>query len=133
MRISTDKKLLDVVLIHSFLKDAYWAKGRTLDEVRTTIDHCLCYGVYLEGKQIGFARVLTDYAVFAYLMDVFILPEFRGKGYAKLLMKEVFDNPKTNRLKWMLKTSDAHGLYEQFGFVVAENPDIIMERLPDAY
>ena len=70
-----------------FLTETYWAKGRTIDEVKKTIENCLCFGVYLEEKQIGFARVCTDYTIFAYLMDVFILPEFRGKGYSKQLMK----------------------------------------------
>ena len=133
MIISTDKELLDIELIHTVLKDMYWARGRTLEEVKTTIDHCLCFGVYEESKQIGFARVLTDYAVFAYLMDVFILPEFRGRGYAKALMKEIFNNQQLRNLKWMLKTSDAHSLYEKFGFVVAQNPGKIMERLQDEY
>jgi GNAT superfamily N-acetyltransferase len=133
MIISTDKELLDIKLIHAVLKDMYWARGRTLEEVKTTIDHCLCFGVYEESKQIGFARVLTDYAVFAYLMDVFILPEFRGRGYAKALMKEIFNNQQLRNLKWMLKTSDAHSLYEKFGFVVAQNPEKIMERLQDEY
>lgn len=133
MIISTDKELLDIELIHTVLKDMYWARGRTLEEVKTTIDHCLCFGVYEESKQIGFARVLTDYAVFAYLMDVFILPEFRGRGYAKALMKEIFNNQQLRNLKWMLKTSDAHSLYEKFGFVVAQNPEKIMERLQDEY
>ena len=106
----------------------YWAKGRTLNEVQTTIDHCLCYGVYLESKQIGFARVLTDYAVFAYLMDVFILPEYRDRGYSKELMRVMVNNPELKTCKWMLKTSDAHGLYEQFGFYNTTNPEKIMER-----
>ena len=128
IHISTDKNLLDIELIHTFLKDMYWAKGRTLEEVQTTIDHCLCYGVYLEDRQIGFARVLTDYAVFAYLMDVFILPEYRGRGYSKELMKVMVNNPELKTCKWMLKTSDAHELYRQFGFGITQTPEKIMEK-----
>ena len=84
--ISTDKKKLQINVIHGFLTTSYWAKGRTLNEVKKTIKHCLCYGVYLNENQIGFARIATDYTVFAYVMDLFILPGHRGKGYSKHLM-----------------------------------------------
>ena len=130
--ISTDKSKLQVALIHQFLTDTYWAKGRTLAQVQTTIDNCLCFGVYIDNQQIGFGRVATDYAVFAYLMDIFILPEYRGKGYSKELMKTIVN---ANELKdcktWMLKTADAHGLYKGFGFTELQNPDIVMEKLID--
>ncbi|MCK7589114.1 GNAT family N-acetyltransferase [Subsaxibacter sp. CAU 1640] len=130
IEISTDKAKLQVELIHQFLATTYWAKGRTLEEVQKTIDHCLCFGIYIDDKQIGFARVATDYTVFAYLMDVFVLPQFRGKGYSKLLMEAVHMEPKLQSCKvWMLKTSDAHGLYEQFGYTQVKNPERLMERL----
>lgn len=130
IQITTDKSLLQLELIHDFLKKTYWAKGRTLEQVKKTVDNNLCFGVYLDGKQIGFARVCTDYVVFAYLMDVFILPDHRGKGFSKELMRFILEHPDLKTCKvWMLKTSDAHELYKKFGFVEPVNPEKIMERL----
>jgi len=130
IKISTQNGILDVKMIYNFLTDSYWAKGRTFTDVQKSIDNSLCFGVYLEGSQIGFARICTDYAVFAYIMDVFILPEFRGRGYAKQLMDAVINEPKLQSCKvWMLKTSDAHGLYKQFGFTDLSQPEIVMEKL----
>lgn len=130
IQITTDKSLLQLELIHDFLKETYWAKGRTLEQVKKTVDNNLCFGVYLDGKQIGFARVCTDYVVFAYLMDVFILPEHRGKGYSKELIRVILEHTDLKTCKvWMLKTSDAHELYKKFGFVEPVNPEKIMERL----
>ena len=130
IQISTDKSLLQLDVIHDFLKETYWAKGRTLEQVKKTIDSNLCFGVYLNKKQIGFARICTDYVVFAYLMDVFILPEYRGKGYSKELMQVILEHQALSTCKvWMLKTSDTHGLYEKFGFTEPKNPEKIMERL----
>jgi len=129
--ISKDKSKLQIAVIHQYLTESYWGKGRSIAAVQKTIDHCLCYGVYLEeGKQIGFARIATDYTVFAYLMDVFILPEFQGKGYSKQLMQTLINDADLETCTvWMLKTSDAHGLYEQFGFTELKNPTKVMERL----
>jgi len=128
--ISDDKSKLDVELIHKFLTTSYWAKGRTIDEVKNSFEHSICFGVYKDGKQIGFARILTDYTVIAYLMDVFILEEFRGKGFSKLLLKRIFDDDKFKRVKkWMLATKDAHSLYAQFGFGKIKNPDRLMEKV----
>ena len=128
--ISKDKSKLDVVSIHQFLTKSYWAKGRTLAQVKTTIDSCLCFGIYLDKVQIGFGRVATDYTVFAYLMDIFILPEYRGQGYSKQLMEAIVKADELKECKtWMLKTSDAHALYQQFGFAKLHNPAIVMERL----
>ena len=128
--ISTDKSRLQVDVIHQFLTQTYWAKGRTLEEVKTSIDNCICFGVYSEEEQIGFARIATDYVVFAYLMDVFILPEYRGKGYSKELMKAINESPELQNCKiWMLKTADAHNLYKQFGYTELSAPEKIMERL----
>ncbi|WP_033959966.1 GNAT family N-acetyltransferase [Psychroserpens jangbogonensis] len=130
IEISKDKSRLDINLIHEFLTDTYWAKGRTKDEVKTSIEHSLCFGVYIDNKQIGFARIATDYVVFAYLMDVFILTEHRGKGYSKQLMKVVNEEPLLKSCKvWMLKTSDAHKLYNQFGYSELKYPEKVMERL----
>jgi len=130
IEISTDKDKLDIDIIHNFLVNAYWSLGRTREDVEKTIKHCLCFGVYKDNKQIGFARVSTDYVVFTYLMDVFILPEYRGNGHAKELIKTILDEPVLESCTvWMLKTNDAHGLYEQFGFKNATNSEIIMERI----
>lgn len=130
IEISTDKNTLNIQMIHSFLTETYWAKGRTLEEVQQSLENCLCYGVYLDNKQIGFARILTDYVVFAYVMDVFILPEYQGNGYSKQLMKTILNDKSLKTCKWMLKTEDAHGLYKQFGFEISPNPDRVMERKP---
>lgn len=128
--ISTDKSKLQIEMIHQFLSETYWAKGRTIDEVKKTIDHCLCFGMYLDTDQIGFARIATDYTVFAYLMDVFVLPEYRGKGYSKQLMKVINEEPQLQSCKvWMLKTSDVHKLYKQFGYTELKYPEKVMERL----
>ncbi|KAA1244064.1 GNAT family N-acetyltransferase [Aquimarina sp. RZ0] len=128
--ISTEKERLDIDFIHQFLTDAYWAKGRTKEEVITTIEHCLNFGVYIDNTQIGFARVLTDYAVFGYLMDVFIIEEHRGNGYAKMLVKTIMEHKDLQRIKrWMLATYDAHGLYKQFGFDAIPDPTMIMGKL----
>lgn len=128
--ISTDSSKLQVDVIHSFLTNTYWAKGRTLEEVQKTIKNCLCFGVYKNDRQIGFARIATDYTVFAYLMDVFIVPEERGNGYSKKLMSEISQAPELQSCKvWMLKTRDAHGLYKHFGFTELEHPEKLMERI----
>ncbi len=128
--ISSDPSKLQVEVIHQFITNSYWGKGRTLQQVQATLRNSLCFGLYLNGQQIGFGRVVTDYAVFAYLMDVFILPEYRKNGYSKQLMEAIVNAKEIKDCKtWMLKTSDAHGLYKQFGFTELHNPDIVMERL----
>ena len=130
IEVSTDKSRLDVPFIQNFLKDVYWAAGRTIEEVQTTIDHSYCFGIYLNEKQIGFARVITDYVVFAYLMDVFITEALRGKGYSSLLIKTMLEDPKLRHLKiWRLATTDAHFLYEKFGFRLLAHPEKMMEKV----
>ncbi|MDY8134819.1 GNAT family N-acetyltransferase [Aquimarina sp. 2201CG5-10] len=115
--ISTDKEKLDIDFIHQFLTNSYWAEGRTKEDVITSIENCMCFGIYENGNQVGFARVLTDYVVFGYLMDVFITKEHRGKGYSKQLIKAIMEHPDLQQIKrWMLATKDAHGLHKQFGF-----------------
>ena len=129
IQISTDKKRLDIEVIHEFLsKDSYWAKGRDIEIVKRSIENSLCFGVYNDDKQIGFARVVTDYAVFAWILDVFILVDYRGKGYGKMLMNAIMTHNKLQNLqRWGLGTEDAHGLYEQFGFRPLRKPGNIME------
>jgi GNAT superfamily N-acetyltransferase len=128
--VSTDKNKLDVPFIQQFLKDIYWAAGRTIEEVQITIDNSFCFGIYLNDKQIGFARVITDYVVFAYLMDVFITEEHRGKGYSSILINSMMTEPKLKKVKiWRLATSDAHFLYEKFGFKALAYPEKMMEKI----
>ena len=97
--VSTDKTQLNVPFLQNFLKDIYWAAGRTMEEVQTTIDSSFCFGIYLDGEQIGFARVVTDYVVFAYLMDVFIDKAHRGKGYASVLIGAMMNEPHLKKIK----------------------------------
>jgi GNAT superfamily N-acetyltransferase len=128
--ISDDKSILDIGLIHKFLTTSYWAEGRTIEEVKNSIEHSICFGVYKDDQQIGFARILTDYSVIAYLMDVFILEEYRGKGFSKLLLKRIFADERFKRVKkWRLATKDAHSLYAKFGFEKIKNPDRLMEKV----
>ncbi len=128
--VSTDKNKLDVPFVQNFLKDIYWAAGRTIDEVQTTIDASFCFGIYLDDQQIGFARVVTDYVVFAYLMDVFIDEKYRGKGYASVLIDAMMKEPQLQQVKiWRLATSDAHFLYEKFGFKPLATPEKMMEKV----
>jgi len=128
--VSTDKSKLDIPFIQNFLKDIYWAAGRTIDEVQTTIDASFCFGIYLDDEQIGFARVVTDYVVFAYLMDVFIDETHRGKGYSSLLIDAMMKEPELQQVKiWRLATSDAHFLYEKFGFTALAHPEKMLEKI----
>ena len=126
---STEKSLLDVEVIHQFLTNSYWAKNIPKTTVQTAIDHSLCFGVYEKNNaQIGFARVITDRATFAYLSDVFILPAHRKKGLSKLLLNEVQKHPDLQNIRrFMLATSDAHKLYKQYEFSLLNQPEIFME------
>jgi len=128
--ISTDKSRLRTHVIQSFLtKDSYWAKDRTIEQTRTAIENSICFGVYQGETQIGFARVVSDCATFAYLGDVFIIEEFRGRGLSKWLMETIISYPELQGLRrWVLATRDAHGLYEQFGFHALCFPARWMER-----
>mgnify|MGYP003544837331 FL=1 len=128
--VSTDKSKLDVPFIQHFLKDIYWAAGRTIAEVQTTIAHSFCFGIYLGDKQIGFARVITDYVVFAYVMDVFITEEYRGKGYSSLLIDNMMSERQLKDIQiWRLATTDAHFLYRKFGFKELAHPEKLMEKI----
>ena len=127
---STYKIKFNFPFIQNFLKDIYWAAGRTIDEVQTTIDASFCFGIYLNENQIGFARVITDYIVFAYMMDVFIDEKHRGKGYSSILIEAMMKEPQLQQVKiWRLATSDAHFLYEKFGFKPLAHPEKMMEKI----
>jgi GNAT superfamily N-acetyltransferase len=126
--VSTDRARLDLDVIHGFLTGCYWAKGISRERVARSIENALCFGVYQEGKQIGFARVISDYATYAYLGDVFILEGYRGRGLSKWLMECIVQHPQLQGLRrWSLVTGDAHGLYTQFGFTPLEAPERWME------
>jgi GNAT superfamily N-acetyltransferase len=128
--VSTDKNKLDVPFIQHFLKDIYWAAGRTMEEVQITIDNSFCFGIFLDDKQIGFARVITDYVVFAYVMDVFITEDHRGKGYSSVLIESMMNEPELKEVKiWRLATTDAHFLYSKFGFTALKSPEKMMEKV----
>ena len=118
--ISTDKKRLEPAVIVDYLERSYWAKGRSKEVIETSLQHSECFGLYDEkhqkGKQIGFARVITDYATFAYLADVFVLESYQGRGLGKWLVKTVLTHPDLLTCRWELGTKDAHALYAQFGF-----------------
>jgi N-acetylglutamate synthase-like GNAT family acetyltransferase len=135
--ISTDVSKLNVDLIHHYLsEESYWAKGIPKDVVEKSIANSLCFGIYCDNEQIGFARLVTDKATFGYLADVFILSKYRGKGLSKFLMQTIHAHPELQNLRrWWLGTKDDHGLYEQFGwtritddvakrFMQKHNPDV---------
>lgn len=124
LEISTDPARLDIDLIHRFLETSYWAKGRRRSVVERSIRNSLCFGAYLAGRQVAFARVVSDRAVFAYLMDVFVVPEFRGRGISKTLLRSVLSHPDLQNLRvFLLATRDAHDLYSQFGFRPLGRPE----------
>jgi GNAT superfamily N-acetyltransferase len=130
--ISTDKTKLDIPVIHTYLSnESYWAKNIPVDIVEKSIEGSFCFGLYDHKNQVGFARVITDHATFAYIADVFILDEYRGKGLSKWLMKEIMEHPDLQGLRrWMLATKDAHGLYSRFGFLPLDKPERIMGLRP---
>ncbi|MEJ7693560.1 GNAT family N-acetyltransferase [Daejeonella sp.] len=129
--ISSDKAKLDINTITDYLiKQSYWANDRTEDVIRKSIANSCCFGMYNEaGEQVGFARVVTDMSVFAWLMDVFILEDHRGRGLCKQLIGEIISYPEfKDIMKWGLGTRDAHELYKKFGFTSLSNPEVMMER-----
>ena len=130
--ISTDRLRLDLELIHTYLSEkSYWAVGRAREVVQRSIENSLPFGIYKGNEQIGFARIVTDYATFAWIADVFVLPEHRGQGLSKWLMEVVLAHPELQGFRrWVLATKDAHGLYERFGFIPLHRPERWMER-PD--
>ncbi|UTA67788.1 GNAT family N-acetyltransferase [Emticicia sp. 21SJ11W-3] len=127
--LSTDKQLLQFNVIHDFLKTSYWSPGIPLDVVKRAAEGSIAFGIYKEsGEQVGYARVISDCATFAYLADVFVLETERGRGLSKWLMECLFQLPELQGLRrWSLATRDAHGLYAQFGFTPLDNPDIMMQ------
>jgi len=128
--LSTDPSKLDLDFVHHYLSQrAYWSKGRSKRDVQTSVENSLCFGLYTKqgNQQIGFARVATDYVVFAWIMDVFIANEFKGRGYGTMLVENIINHPKLKEVNGFgLRTSDAHGLYKKFGFAEIPNPETWM-------
>ena len=134
--IKTGKENMDVAMIHRFLsEDSYWAKGIPYSLVDQSLAHSFCTGAFADGRQVAFGRVITDYYTFGWCADFFVLPEFRGKGVARKMLSHIFEQPWSRRLRRiMLNTSDAHGLYRQFGFNQLSRPAGIMEvHRPDVH
>ncbi len=129
-RVTTNSTELDIPGIHRFLsQEAPWAKGLPFSVLQKGIENSLCFAGFIDNRQIAFARVVSDYATFANLLDVFVLPEYRGKGYSKILMQEILAHPELQGLRrFTLATSDAHALYAQFGFESPAKPQTLMER-----
>ncbi|PWS33595.1 GNAT family N-acetyltransferase [Pedobacter paludis] len=134
---SDQKELLQVESIHQYLsEESYWAKNIPFDTVKRSIENSLCFGIYKDNKQVGFARWITDKATFAWLCDVYIEEEFRGLGLSKKLMAFMIFHPDLQGLRrYQLATLDAHGLYEQFGFSALQNPErqmgIVVQNIYD--
>jgi predicted GNAT family N-acyltransferase len=136
MKISTDIAAFDLPLIHRFLsQESTWAKDIPFATVKRSIQNSLCFAGFADGQQIAFARVVTDRATFAYLVDVFVLPEQRGNGHSKTLMRAVLDHPDLQGLRrFMLASSNARGLYQSYGFAAPAKPEILMEiNIPGVY
>jgi GNAT superfamily N-acetyltransferase len=130
--ISSDAARLNLVWIHDYLaNESYWAKGIPYPVFQRSVENSLCFGVYQQTTQVGFGRVLSDFATFSFLADVFIAQNHRGQGLGKWLVKCILAYPELQGLRrWMLLTKDAHGLYEQYGFVPVRRPGDVLEWLP---
>jgi GNAT superfamily N-acetyltransferase len=130
LEISTDPARIDLDVVYAFLSTSYWAQTRPREVVARSIANSIPFGAYSGGRQVAFARVVTDRAVFAYLADVFVLPEFRGRGISKALMRAILAHPDLAGVTMiLLRTRDAHGLYQQFGFVSVQSPEEMMVRM----
>jgi GNAT superfamily N-acetyltransferase len=130
--ISTDNNRLDIFVIHDFVSNqSYWGQGRSLETVERALNNSVNFGIYKAQEFIGFGRVVTDYATFAWIADVFVLPEHRGRGLSKWLMEVIMSHPELQGFRrWVLATKDAHSLYARFGFIPLHRPERWMER-PD--
>ena len=131
IEVTCDRARMDVARIHRYLsEESYWANGIPRETVERSIANSLPFGAFDEGSQVAFARVVTDYATFAYLADVFVMPSHRGRGISKQLMAAVMAHPDLQYLRrWHLVTRDAHGLYAQFGFAAVDAPERHMQRV----
>lgn len=139
-RLSTDRRRVQVDVVHGFVSSSYWARGIPRAIVERSIENSLCFGVYDAGgagreKQVAFARVISDFATFAWIADVFVLEEARGRGFSRWMMEEIAAHPDLQGLRrWILATRDAHGLYAKSGFLPLAHPEAFLERwVPDFY
>jgi len=135
IEISSDRARVDVDLVHGWLTQSYWSPGIPKSTLQRAIEHSICFSIHCGGRQVGFARVITDRATFGYLADVFIPETWRGRGLSRRLMEAVMGHPDLQGLRrFMLATRDAHGLYRQFGFGAPVSPTSLLEILdPDVY
>jgi len=126
--LSTDPSKIQINVVHKFLSNSYWAKNIPVELVKKSLDNSLCFSLFKQNKQIGFARLVTDYSTFAFLADVFILEKYRGIGLSKWMMEVIMNFPEVQELRtWILKTWDAHELYEKYGFSAPKYPERVME------
>ncbi|WP_297703898.1 GNAT family N-acetyltransferase [uncultured Eudoraea sp.] len=130
LRISTDIREMDIALVHNYLsKQSYWAKGRNIKEVITSMENAICFAVFDGKRQIAFARLVTDYVVFAWLMDVFVIDEYRSKGVGRFLMDYIMNLPSIEEVNGIgLRTNDAHGFYRKYGFHKISEPETWMQK-----
>lgn len=131
IEISTDKSRLDIEVVHGFLTQSDWARGRSSDVIRKCIDGSFCVGAYSGGHQVGFVRAVTDMALFGYIFDVFVLEDHRGRGIGRLLIQTLLQHPDLTGVKWMLRTSSAGPLYVKLGFNPLESADGLYIRKSD--
>lgn len=129
---SSDFNDMDLELIYTFIKNSYWGASRTFKEQRIASGNTINFGLFHNERQIAYTRVMTDKVFFAYLLDVFVIEDYQGKGYSKLLIDEILNYPELKAIdKWMLATKDAHTLYEKFGFTALKSPEKLMEKLSE--
>jgi len=127
-RLSLDREEMNIMLIHKFLTNSYWAKGVSMSVLEKAFRNSFCFGLFDNNQQVSFGRFITDRATYAYLADVFVLPEYQGRGLAKMMMKQVLKHPDLIGLRRiMLATRDAHGLYEKLGFETLSDPSVFMQ------
>lgn len=123
---------MDLDMIFDFIKNSYWGNLRSYDEQKIALENSINFGLFKNGKQIAYSRVMTDMIFFAYLLDVFVVDQEQGNGYGQLLMDKILNYPSLKKVgKWMLATRDAHTLYEKFGFEVVKSPEKLMDRMSD--
>lgn len=128
LSITTDPATIDRETLYEWLAEAYWSNNRSRETIDRSLENSDCYVALEDGRMVGFARVVTDRATFAWLCDVYVGPEHRGKGISKALMDRIIENPDYATVRWMLGTRDAHGLYEKYGFTTSTETDRWMTR-----
>ena len=130
VEVCYDKARMDIAVIHDYISNrSYWGAGRTVAQVTTTIEESICFGIFIDGQQAGFTRVVSDTVCFAYVLDLFILEAYRGQGLSSLLIESMLAHEALQTVKWLLSTNDAHGLYEKYGFANVEDPNHYMRKV----